>query len=94
MPSHINRTPLRQRSNSDLKSNSYSVQLVSPEFDAGIDAARKVDEILLLLSDPEVDLWKLREFALSPGGLINGAFLFLFFSFQKIQEFVETRGFQ
>lgn len=71
MPSHINRTPLRQRSNSDLKSNSYSVQLVSPEFDAGIDAARKVDEILLLLSDPEVDLWKLREFALSPGGLIN-----------------------
>ena len=74
MPSHINRTPLRPRSNSDVKksSNSYSVQVVSPDFDAGIDAARKVNEILLLLSEPEVDLWKLREFALSPGGLING----------------------
>ncbi|VEU45194.1 unnamed protein product [Pseudo-nitzschia multistriata] len=32
---------------------------------------KKVEDMELLLSQPEVDLWKLREFALSPGGLVN-----------------------
>eukprot|EP00535_Pseudo-nitzschia_heimii_P013529 CAMPEP_0197198752 /NCGR_PEP_ID=MMETSP1423-20130617/33532_1 /TAXON_ID=476441 /ORGANISM="Pseudo-nitzschia heimii, Strain UNC1101" /LENGTH=1067 /DNA_ID=CAMNT_0042652589 /DNA_START=190 /DNA_END=3390 /DNA_ORIENTATION=+ len=34
---------------------------------------QKVEEIELLLSQPEIDLWKLREFALSPGGLVSDA---------------------
>jgi hypothetical protein len=33
---------------------------------------RKAEEIGRILSEPEVDLWKLREFALSEGGLVNG----------------------
>lgn len=32
---------------------------------------QKSEEIELLLSQPEIDLWKLREYALSPGGLVN-----------------------
>ena len=36
---------------------------------------QKVEEIELLLSQPDIDLWKLREFALSPGGLVNGTIL-------------------
>lgn len=32
---------------------------------------RKAEEIGRILSEPEVDLWKLREFALSEGGLVN-----------------------
>eukprot|EP00536_Pseudo-nitzschia_multiseries_P010843 jgi/Psemu1/204327/e_gw1.347.28.1 len=32
---------------------------------------RKADEIEALLSQPEIDLWQLRELALSPGGLVN-----------------------
>jgi hypothetical protein len=34
----------------------------------------KAETILqLLTSEPHVDLWKLRELALSDGGLVNGA---------------------
>ena len=33
--------------------------------------ANKADEIQLVLSEPVVDLWKLRELALSEGGLVN-----------------------
>jgi len=32
----------------------------------------KADLISRLLSEPDVDLWKLRELALSEGGLVNG----------------------
>jgi hypothetical protein len=32
----------------------------------------KADEINLELLQPDVDLWKLRELALSEGGLVNG----------------------
>lgn len=33
---------------------------------------RKAEEINLILLQPEVDLWRLRELALSEGGLVNG----------------------
>jgi hypothetical protein len=32
----------------------------------------KAEEINLVLSEPDVDLWKLRGLALSEGGLVNG----------------------
>ena len=32
----------------------------------------KADEINLVLLEPNVDLWRLRELALSEGGLVNG----------------------
>ena len=32
----------------------------------------KAEEIRRILSEPVVDLWKLRELALSEGGLVNG----------------------
>ena len=35
----------------------------------------KAEEIRRVLSEPVVDLWKLRELALSEGGLVNGTFL-------------------
>jgi len=35
------------------------------------DAPSKEEEISLVLSEPDVDLWRLRELALSEGGLIN-----------------------
>ncbi len=35
---------------------------------------QKADAIEFLLSQEEIDLWKLREFALTPGGLVNGRF--------------------
>lgn len=34
----------------------------------------KADEINLVLSEPNVNLWKLRELALTEGGLVNGRF--------------------
>lgn len=34
----------------------------------------KREEILEVLTKPEVDLWKLRELALSEGGLVNGEY--------------------
>eukprot|EP00571_Detonula_confervacea_P001830 CAMPEP_0172317252 /NCGR_PEP_ID=MMETSP1058-20130122/31036_1 /TAXON_ID=83371 /ORGANISM="Detonula confervacea, Strain CCMP 353" /LENGTH=47 /DNA_ID= /DNA_START= /DNA_END= /DNA_ORIENTATION= len=35
--------------------------------------SKKEEEIRHVLSEPIVDLWKLREQALTEGGLINGA---------------------
>lgn len=35
---------------------------------------QKAQEIEFLLSQEEIDLWKLREFALTPGGLVNGGY--------------------
>ena len=35
----------------------------------------KADEIGRVLSEPVVDLWKLRELALTEGGLVNGKFV-------------------
>ena len=35
-------------------------------------ADKKAEEINLILCEPDVDLWKLRELALTEGGLING----------------------
>jgi hypothetical protein len=32
----------------------------------------KADEINMVLLEPDVDLWKLRELALTEGGLLNG----------------------
>lgn len=34
--------------------------------------AAKAEEIRRILSEPVVDLWKLRELALTEGGLVNG----------------------
>ena len=34
----------------------------------------KAEEIGLVLSEADVDLWKLRELCLTEGGLVNGAF--------------------
>lgn len=39
---------------------------------------RKAEEIIQVLSEPQVDLWKLRELALSDGGLVNGVFVAVF----------------
>ena len=38
---------------------------------------KKAEEINLLLLEPEVDLWKLRELALTDGGLVNGMYVCL-----------------
>lgn len=37
-----------------------------------MDLNAKADEINLVLSEPDVNLWKLRELALTEGGLVNG----------------------
>jgi hypothetical protein len=39
----------------------------------------KAEQINLVLLQPNVDLWKLRELALTEGGLVNGAFRFVSF---------------
>eukprot|EP00934_Nitzschia_sp_Nitz4_P001422 Nitzschia sp. Nitz4//scaffold186_size43309//9188//11810//NITZ4_007316-RA/size43309-augustus-gene-0.16-mRNA-1//-1//CDS//3329539755//1422//frame0 len=38
---------------------------------SGLDLQKKAEEINLVLLQPTVDLWKLREFALTEGGLVN-----------------------
>ena len=38
----------------------------------------KAEEINLVLLEPDVDLWKLRELALSDGGLVNGKYCILY----------------
>jgi hypothetical protein len=38
----------------------------------------KAQEIERVLSGPEIDLWKLRELALSEGGLVNGKETWMF----------------
>ena len=37
-----------------------------------MDMKAKANEIHLVLSEPDVNLWKLRELALTEGGLVNG----------------------
>ena len=37
-----------------------------------MDHRAKADEINLVLSEPNVNLWKLWELALTEGGLVNG----------------------
>jgi len=37
-----------------------------------VDNKRKAEEINLVLNEKDVDLWRLRELALSDGGLVNG----------------------
>ena len=37
-----------------------------------MDFKTKAEEINLVLSEPNVNLWKLRELALTEGGLVNG----------------------
>ena len=37
-----------------------------------IHSSKKADEIRQLLSEPVVDLWRLRELASTEGGLVNG----------------------
>ena len=43
-----------------------------PEIVAMTDLKEKAEEIDQLLKESPVDLWKLRELALSEGGLVNG----------------------
>lgn len=56
-----------------------------PPLSSSTSAAmmRKAEEINLVLMQPEVDLWRLRELALSEGGLVNGE-LFVCFDFLVI----------
>jgi hypothetical protein len=42
-----------------------------------MDFKSKAEQINLVLSEPDVDLWKLRELALTEGGLVNGTFPYL-----------------
>jgi hypothetical protein len=42
-----------------------------------MDFNSKAEQINLVLSEPDVDLWKLRELALTEGGLVNGEFISL-----------------
>ena len=42
------------------------------EREGTMDYRAKADEINLVLSEPNVNLWKLRELALTEGGLVNG----------------------
>jgi len=37
-----------------------------------MDLKAKAEEINLVLSEPDVNLWKLRGLALTEGGLVNG----------------------
>ena len=47
----------------------------SPAVTAAMERlTEKAELINRVLSEPEVDLWKLRELALSDGGLVNGEF--------------------
>jgi len=39
---------------------------------SSVDMSSKAKEIEQLLSEEQIDLWKLRELALSEGGLVNG----------------------
>lgn len=39
------------------------------------ELASKAEEINQVLSEAEIDLWKLRELALSDGGLVDGTLL-------------------
>jgi hypothetical protein len=47
----------------------------SPRNSNSMYLQKKAEEIELLLSQPDIDLWKLRGLALTPGGLVNGTFL-------------------
>ena len=51
------------------KKKSSGLTSSSPQLQA------KAEEINLVLLQPDVDLWKLRELALSEGGLVNGKLL-------------------
>ena len=53
-----------KRGNSKLSSS--AVVVANEAF------ADKAKEIALVLSQPDVDLWRLRELAISEGGLVNG----------------------
>lgn len=46
----------------------YSAEVTPGRFS---DKAEEIDRIL---STPDVDLWRLRELALSEGGLVNGTY--------------------
>jgi len=48
---------------------------LSPDDSDKDDGNGKVEAIRELLSKPTIDLWKLRELALTEGGLVNGALL-------------------
>jgi hypothetical protein len=39
---------------------------------ASYHLVEKAVEIILILNEPEIDLWRLRELAISEGGLVNG----------------------
>ena len=54
-------TPAFANNNTNTSNNRNSLYLKT-----------KAEEIELLLSEPEIDLWKLRKLALTPGGLVNG----------------------
>jgi hypothetical protein len=54
-------------------------------YTPSLDYRAKAEEINLVLSEPDVNLWKLRELALTDGGLVNG---------KRENLFVRTVGFE
>lgn len=63
-----------------MSANSFSSRSRSDTMRSGQgpsqfrDLQEKAEEINLVLLQPNVDLWKLRELALTEGGLVNGTF--------------------
>jgi hypothetical protein len=60
--------PNNKNTNNNNNNNNYCYQLVD-----------KAVEINLVLNEPDIDLWRLREFALTEGGLVNGTFQLILF---------------
>ena len=49
-----------------------NINNLDDDSDEIIRSSKKADEIRQLLSEPVVDLWRLRELASTEGGLVNG----------------------
>lgn len=52
--------------------SSPNAKPASPQININSAANQKLNEINAILSQPEIDLWALRELCLTEGGLING----------------------
>lgn len=58
-----------------MQQNPSADVLMSPASTAYSNyLTNKANEIKLVLAEPDLDLWRLRELALSDGGLVNGEY--------------------
>ena len=62
------------RNNNITNNNNNSNNNSNKSNNNNLYLQKKAEEIELLLSQPDIDLWKLRGLALMPGGLVNGTF--------------------